>query len=290
MTGKYFDKFPLISYANNITVNITERAVLINKLYSNPNLFYPYDVVNGERPDTIANRYYDDSYMSWMLYFTNKIIDPYYEWYMSQDVFNSYIVKKYSSYALASSKTKYYRNNWYSQTDSISVTAFNALTSDLFKFYKPNYGSNVYGAVPLNYVRKQEDWTIATNQIVNFQVANSSPFSRDEIVNVSFNGINTGAGQVCFSNASSVSLQHIQGTVTGAIIGSCFLYGTESTTNSVFISATSLSNTIPITQITYWSPVTYYDYENELNEKNKSILVLNSRYSSQLASQLKDIM
>jgi hypothetical protein len=149
MTGKYFDKFPLISYANNITVNITERAVLINKLYSNPNLFYPYDVVNGERPDTIANRYYDDSYMSWMLYFTNKIIDPYYEWYMSQDVFNSYIVKKYSSYALASSKTKYYRNNWYSQTDSISVTAFNALTSDLFKFYKPNYGSNVYGAVPL---------------------------------------------------------------------------------------------------------------------------------------------
>ena len=51
-----------------------------------------------------------------------------------------------------------------------------------------------------------------------------------------------------------------------------------------------MSNVIPTLELTYWSPVTYYDHENEQNEQNKSIKVMNTRYTGQLVSQLKKLL
>ncbi len=290
MTERYFEKFPTINYANTVAVNITERTKVLSSAFANPFNYYRYDVVNNERPDTLANRFYNDEYMSWILYLTNNVSDPYYEWYMDQQTFSNFITLKYGSLQLASSKIALYRNNWYQNIDPYSISYYNALTPSLQKYYEPVLPSDAYATSPMAYRRKREDWKITTNSIVNYGVANGS-FNNDEIVMVNFDGAHTGQGQVCFANSSSVSLQHVSGYTTGiTITGSSYLYGTESQTNTVFTAATTLVNNIVPAESSYWSPVYYYDYEQEQNEANKSIVVLNPQYTALMASQLRSLL
>ena len=129
MPERYFQKFQLINYANTIAVNITQRSVVLNSVYSNPSLYYLYNIKPHERPDTIADEYYQDQYMSWILYLTNKMVDPYYDWNLDQDTFDAFIIKKYGSYENASSKITYFRNNWYTQPQQLSVSQYTNIVS-----------------------------------------------------------------------------------------------------------------------------------------------------------------
>ena len=112
MSEKYFEKFPLISYNNQLAVNITERAVVRDFPANNALLYYPYDINNYERPDQLADRYLNDEFMDWICYLSNGILDPYYDWLLQEDVFNDYLYKKYGNINTISSKVAYYRNNW----------------------------------------------------------------------------------------------------------------------------------------------------------------------------------
>lgn len=288
MTERYFEKFPLVNYANTIAVNITERAKVVQSAFSNMFNYYTYQLQNGERPDNIAARYYDDPYQAWILYLTNNIVDPYYDWYVDNTTFNDFIVKKYGSLQAATTKIAFWRNNWYDSLEPISIVTYSSLAPDLQKYYEPVLANDPYTTTPLSYRRKREDWKHTTNSIVNYSVANGS-FVSDEIVNVSFDPTHTGTGQVCFSNSTSVSIQHVQGYTSGVTItGSSFIYGTESGVNTAFTTATVLSS--QITESSYWSPVYYYDVELEKNENNKTVVVLNNQYSTQLASQLEKVL
>ena len=147
---KYFDKFPLITYSNNIVVDITKRVTLLDRVSKNPYIFYPFDLSGSERADQFSNRYYDDSYKSWILYLSNNITDPYYEWYLSDDELNNLIEKKYGSIVDAQQKIKYYRNDWENQ-DPISVSAYDSLSENRKKYWNPEY---LNGNKIINYVRK----------------------------------------------------------------------------------------------------------------------------------------
>lgn len=291
MTSKYFDKFPLINYNGQTVVDITKRTALVTSALNNPFLYYQYSVVPGERPDNIADRYYDDQYSDWMIYLTNKTIDPYYGWAMDDTTFTDFITLKYGSVAKAMNKVMFYRSNWYNNLDPITVTTFNTLLPSQQDYFQAVYSDVETSIIPLKYIRKQQDWTISTNAIAGFQVANGNNFIVDEIVNVYFDVNNTGKGQVNFSNSSYVSLQHLYGVVTtGTITSGSYLYGTESNVNTSFTSSSSIANNIPATEVVYWSPVYYYDYETEKNANNKSINLLNNKYSSLMLSELTSLM
>jgi hypothetical protein len=291
MVERYFEKFPTITYNGHQVVDITKRVGILNTIYSNPYLYYQYDVNSGERADIISNRYYNDQFMSWILYMSNKIVDPYYDWYIDTDTFNNFLAMKYGSLANAYNKVKYYRNNWYSASGPISVSSYNNLTASLRDYYQPNYGDVVNSSTPLSYDRKQIDWTVATNGIAGYNVANGTNFIDNEIVKVVFDSTHTGNGQVIFANSSYVSIQHLSGTTTtGTIVTASYLYGNESGVNTNFTTATSIANNISTAESSYWSPVYYYDYENEINQKNKSIRALNNQYSKQISAELKTLL
>ena len=289
---RYFEKFEQIRYANTAVRNITQRTVFLNSVYNNPYFYYPYDIAPGERPDMIADRYYSDQYMAWLLYLSNKVIDPYHDWYVDQSTFEEFIVKKYGSLANAMSKIKYYRNNWYSDPNpTISVTAYNNLDPALLKFYEPVPINGVVSESARQYTRVKADWTIRTNAIARYSVANGSGFSSDEVVDVVFNANTRGTGQVVFANTTTVILESLSGTaVGGPITGSSYLAGRESLANTAFTSSNSVSSNIPTVELQYWSPVTLYEYETEVNERNKSILVLKSQYAPGAARELKNLL
>jgi len=290
MAEKYFEKFPIITYSNNAVRNITERAVVLNSVYNNPLFYYPYDIQQGERPDNIADRYYKDEYAGWILHLTNKVVDPYYDWYMDQTTFNDFIVKKYGSYNKATSKIKYYRNNWYSYPDPISQVQFDSIDPSLQKFYEPVYADIYYSTTPLGYKRKQLDWKRNTNKIVSYNV-DGTQYIYDEIVDVYSGTSAIGSGQVCGRTSTSLVIQHTSGTVTDDVgINPFSVVGRESETTKVYTIATLVLDNIPSLELNYWEPVYYYDYENEINERNKSIQVLKRDYSAQISKELKTLL
>lgn len=288
-TDRYFDKFPIINYSNNTVVDITRRVSITNLTYSNPFVFYPYDLTVYERPDQFSSRYYQDSYKSWLVYLSNKIVDPYYEWYLQDNEFYENLENKYGSVYNAQTKIKFYRHNW-EQAENISVSYFNALVGPVKKYWIPVYDER--GNV-LSYERIKKDWIHNTNKIFSYSVSNTA-FIENEICDIVFDLENVGKGQVVKVSNTEVYLQHLSGTYetsdTVSIEVDSYIYGTESNVNTVFTSATSVANNILPEEEIYWKAVTYFEYENEKNEYNKTIRVMDSSFGPKAAVELYELM
>lgn len=290
MVQKYFDAFPIITYANNQAVDITKRAMITDSLNNNPYVYYPYNIESFERADQISNEYYSDSYKSWIIYLTNDIVDPYYEWYMHQDEFTEHIKIKYGSIETATDKIKFYRNNY--QTDEgISVSRFNSLLADQIKYWDPVYSSK--GKI-ISYKRKPIDWIVNTNKIVSYTVSNTA-FITNEIVDIEFNNNNIGKGQIASVTSNTVYIQHVSGVYTtnsnvAITVGSSYIYGRESQVNTNFYTSVVSGSNISADEEPYWSGVSYYDFESEKNEYNKSVRMLDNRYSTVFSNNFRDIM
>lgn len=286
MAEKYFSKFPKVQYANNYVVDITRRVVLTNKAASNPYAFYPYDIASEERADQFSYRYYNDQYKSWLLYLTNDITDPYYGWYLTDSQFNELIEKKYGSIETAQQKIKYYKNNW-ENVENISVSEYNALTDARQYYWDAVYGN---GYTISSYKRKQLDLNATTNKVISYTVSNTS-FITDELCKVVYNSYEVGYGQVAAAANNTLFLQHVYGSFYSNVAGICYVYGTESSINATFtdVSANNANN-ISEDELVYWTPITYYDYEYNKNEYNRSIKVMDNKYAQQAADNLKDLL
>lgn len=219
-TETYFKNFNTIQYANNAVVDITERVVTLNNVKKNPYVYYPLDITEGSRPDQITDANYNDPYASWVLYLSNDIVDPYYEWYLTQEQFNKFIVSKYGSPETAMKKIAFWRNDWVGKPD-ISVSEYNAeiaANSARIKYWTANY--NYIGKI-VSYSRAKTDWITNTNKVIQYSIDTSdlTPiktvtlpdgtiqqeyFIKNEIVS-----INDGEGQVLQSNSSVLIVNNI---------------------------------------------------------------------------------
>ena len=57
----------------------------------------------------------------------------------------------------------------------------------------------------------------------------------------------------------------------------------------VSLQTTMTTNIDPSEEI-YWKAVTYYDYENEKNQYNKTVRVLDKNFAQQISNNLRDLM
>lgn len=286
---KYFNNFPIITYNSKPAVDITKRVVMLNYALKNPYLFYPYEIVANERPDQFSNRYYDDQYKSWILYLSNNMVDPYYEWYLNHDEMTYFLAKKYSNVDLSMQKIKHYICNWEGDSN-ISISRYDSLLPTLKKYWDPDYqNSNKI----MSYKRKQIDQILNTNSIRAYAVSNTS-FIKDEIVDIVFDTNNTGSGQILSTANSKIYVQHTSGVTLAnnlvTITGSSHIYGQESKVNTAFTSSTNIIDNLLPEEEVYWSPMTYYDYETNKNEYNKTLKVLDKAYSKQVSNNLKEFL
>ena len=99
----YFENFPLIVYDSvgdgnfKIVTNLLKRVALRTKVRTNTLLFDTSDVREGEPPEMIADKLYDDSQLHWVVLFVNNITDRYHQWPMNFGQFNAFIADKYSN-------------------------------------------------------------------------------------------------------------------------------------------------------------------------------------------------
>lgn len=286
---RYFENFPVIKYGNTQVVDITKRVAFLESVSKNPYVFYPYEITHNERADQLSSRYYEDSYKAWIIYLSNKILDPYYEWHLHSKEFEQFIEGKYGSLETAYNKVCFYRNNW-SISDNLTEAGFDSLTPRLKIYWEPEYSPK--GSI-MFYKRREKDWVINTNKIVSYVVSNSS-FTNNEICDVVFDEDNTGTAQVLSISNTSVYLQHTQGVTlsntTVTITGASYIYGRESEVNTAFSNSSLISENIVDEEEVYWKPIYAWDYEEEKNNFNKTVRLIDNNFTYEIVTQFKKLM
>lgn len=91
----YFINFPKINYFDVESRNIILKAALIANVFNNVDAFFPYIIKDYERPDIIAYNEYGDELYDWVVYFSNDMVDPYYDWPLFPEQWKGYMEKKY---------------------------------------------------------------------------------------------------------------------------------------------------------------------------------------------------
>jgi hypothetical protein len=98
----YFKSFPYTYYSldNTTTVqvvtNITNRVALSDEVKNNLGLYDEYDIKDGETPELVADKFYKNSELHWLVLHYNEIIDPRFDWPLDTNNLNRYVGSKYA--------------------------------------------------------------------------------------------------------------------------------------------------------------------------------------------------
>jgi len=78
--------------------NLFKRGKLREDIFGNLAFFEKYSVIGDERPDNVANKFYGDSTLDWVILLSNNIVNVRSEWPVNQNIFGEILLEKYGSY------------------------------------------------------------------------------------------------------------------------------------------------------------------------------------------------
>lgn len=113
--SNYFSYFPTTEHdlTNNgqkvKLTNIMRRFKIPSELADRTDVYYEYDIQDGDRPDTVAEKYYGDSNYAWLVMHFTSMEDVHFDWPLSTFDFEEYIKGKYGSIASAQAQNHEYR-------------------------------------------------------------------------------------------------------------------------------------------------------------------------------------
>ena len=97
----YFREFPLYEYDftgvgqnAKLVTDILRRVAIRSKVRANTLVFDKYDVVNGETPEIVADKYYGSTEYHWIVILMNDITN-WFDWPLDAVSYNNYLKDKY---------------------------------------------------------------------------------------------------------------------------------------------------------------------------------------------------
>ena len=114
--SNYFRNLPKIKYDINgaepnkflNVTNIMKRMSFKPSVIEDITSYYPYRVKDGERPDILSFQQYGSVAYAYLIMLVNDIYDPLFDWPLSSQQFEKYLVNKYGSVSSSMGTTKYY--------------------------------------------------------------------------------------------------------------------------------------------------------------------------------------
>ena len=114
--SNYFKNIPNVLYDINGTepnqfravTNIMSRVRFKPSVIENITDYYPYKVLEGERPDIVSYKKYGTVAYSYLILLINDIVDPLFDWPLPTRQFENYIIEQYGGIATAQVTNKYY--------------------------------------------------------------------------------------------------------------------------------------------------------------------------------------
>ena len=119
MTNSYFRQVPNFEYVNRnadnqdisnyITVkNLFKRGKLRPDIIQDLTYFEKYTIVGDDRPDNVADKFYGDPNLDWVILFSNNITSIQSEWPLPQRALDEFLLDKYETYDKLHSGTHHY--------------------------------------------------------------------------------------------------------------------------------------------------------------------------------------
>lgn len=290
----YFSNFPKFLYSTSLGVknfvlatNIIAKVNFLAETSNNTSIYYRYSVKDGERAEDIANKMYGSPYKHWIILLSNNIVDPQYDWVMSMNSFEEYVNKKYSSITFnlnpsesyASSYTngeQVYQGSSYADADCIGTVVSSNNTN---KTLTINFANEVFA----NAANVTGATSNVTHQVVGITYNNdgfqwaSNTTSHYQVTEVSYNS---------FDKIKKVNKYQISEKDYNFSTNTVF----SRSTNTSYSNNYSLVDGTTYTVETTIAPVTYYDYELDLNEQKRNIIIIKPEFVSTIENQLKSLM
>lgn len=280
--SKYFNFFPKTLYSledntNDLVsvTNIISRFSFENSLKENTSAFYEYEIRDSDTPEIIARKYYDHVERHWIVLLFNDIIDPQFDWPLSDENFIKYVTKKYSkivSVTINSGGTGY--SNGY-----INVESSNGIGE----------GANIYYTV---------NSTGAINNV--FIVSGGTNYMETPTLNVSGgSGANLTAtvtnGLSWARNINNVESYYKIITTTSNYDGVEHVETLKITKEDYANTGTSstnytLQNGETVTRKITTKYETYFDYEQKLNEQKRKIRLLKPEFVPAVEKEFKRVI
>ena len=232
--SSYFDKFPLIryqisgvKYSSFQTIrNLLFRTAIIREALSNSSSYIRYIIRDGDTPEILASKVYDDPQAHWMILYANDMIDAQYDWPMTSTVFPKYIADKYRSMAEADRGTS---------LEDYEVVAWTQDRTNPASYH--HYEK----------VIRRENQTARVTTETRF-IINKSKLTNNEL-DVPYDYYDDLAA---VQDVTPIDLEIPDQTVIETV---------------------------------YRDEITYYDYENELNEAKRTIRIIKKEYYTQMNTE-----
>ena len=98
----YFEKFPQIVYSLDnksgfLVTDIFRRVKAETQRLLTASAYDEYDIKDGETPEILAHKFYGNSNLHWLILIANDIIDPRWDWPLTQAQLSNYITDKYGA-------------------------------------------------------------------------------------------------------------------------------------------------------------------------------------------------
>ena len=291
----YFTKFPRVLYSVNkegkdpkYVPDMLTRVKFLDSVISNQNLFFKYEIKGGETPEQIAHRVYGNPEKHWILLLVNQLIDPQFDWALGPFEFEKHIKQKYASLNVSLSTTEsyptgytvgevvYQGSTYDKSTAEATVVAYDSGAKTLqLKFASEVLanGSNITGVTSaqthsiIGISNNQDGYQWATNTTSHYEVTETRSNSYDP----TFKDV-----RKYRVTANGYSYE------TGSII--------NVNTNTSYSNSYTLSDSTTLTIATTVSPVSYYDYELELNETRRKIVVPKSSVIGSIETQFASLL
>lgn len=130
----YFSKFPYVldyEVQGKIYdgIDITRRTDVVKDLKNNKNAYVEYSVADGETPEMLADRVYDEAGMYWVILMFNDMFDVHSDWPLSSGSLAKYVDRvygedKYSIHHYVASSTGAVVDESYPDYDRIPITNY----------------------------------------------------------------------------------------------------------------------------------------------------------------------
>lgn len=277
MSG-YFTYYPTAVYQSKVITDLIVRTKIKDTWLGDPKLYYEYRYKDGDRPEHLAQKYYGDERLHWIILFTNNIFDSNWELPMTYEVFNRYINDKYNDLGAIVNKS----GLQYAQT-----------TSDpIYQYQKQVTTINEEGTSTRYYVVDEKTYfnLTETPQIYSTGLTriyyittteNSNEIYISDTVGINSGDIINGNSNIPFGSRIVSRLGTNTYTITENATGS-------GTLSKSFI--TSVYGGVIYQESRRTPKMSVYDREMEVNESKRDIKILNKSYVQQAMTEFVKLL
>ena len=119
---EYVSRLPDAKISDYITVkNLFKKGKLSEDIFQDLTIFTKYEIEGDDRPDNVANKFYDDPDLDWVVLLSNNIINIQTEWPLPQRDFDRFVLEKYETYEKLNAVHHYETKECKNSVDAVVV-------------------------------------------------------------------------------------------------------------------------------------------------------------------------